>query len=257
VNSDGPDLAQVSPWTGERTYVCARASHFSWNPLSIWITEDESKALFSESLTFTERSFLSFSFTRPGPRPRTAAQLLRRTCTGCHTDNPRSNLLLYLIQLLAPHKGSKIVYELHPRAQPMSTRGPEIFTDPFLVIQRGSIQIGSMISLCHSPGLKNDDQEDGWRDRAVSRRRECLRQCSTVATWRFEDPATVGFSWAGQWASWYVRALKTLSSLTVVTLEGSGHGEMSRGDADDRSGGNSNSSGYGGGIEGRSGSLGM
>jgi hypothetical protein len=32
----------------------------------------------------------------------------------------------------------------------------------------------------------------------------------------------------------------------MVTLEGSGHGEMLRGGADDRFGGNLNSSGYGG-----------
>ena len=43
--------------------------------------------------------------------------------------------------------------------------------------------------------------------------------------------------------------------LLVVTSEGSGHDEMSRGGASDRFGGNSKSSGYGGGIEAWTGAL--
>jgi hypothetical protein len=53
----------------------------------------------------------------------------------------------------------------------------------------------------------------------------------------------------------HIRELKTLSSSTVVTSEGSGHDKMSRGVASNRFGGNSKSSGYGGGIEVRSGAL--
>jgi hypothetical protein len=53
--------------------------------------------------------------------------------------NPGSNLFLHLTQLLALHWGSKIGHEVHPRAQSMSTRGSETFTDPFQVTQRGRV----------------------------------------------------------------------------------------------------------------------
>jgi hypothetical protein len=66
------------------------------------------------------------------------------------------------------------------------------------VTQRGSVQIGSTISFSNSPGLKDDDQEDRRKNRAVGRRGERPRRRSMVATRRSRDPATVEFNRVGQ-----------------------------------------------------------
>jgi hypothetical protein len=119
----------------------------------------------------------------------------------------------------------------------MSTRGTKFFTSSFLVTQHDSVWIGSTMSFSNSPGLKENSQEDGRKDRAVGRQGECPWRRSMVATRRSGYPATVEFNWAGRWAMRHIRELKTLSSSTVVTSEGSGHDKMSRGVASDWFGG--------------------
>jgi hypothetical protein len=80
----------------------------------------------------------------------------------------------------------------------MSTRATKIFMSSFLVTQCGSVQIKSTMSFSNSPGLKDDDQEVGRKDRAVGRWGECSRRRSTVVTWRSRDPNTVEFNRAGR-----------------------------------------------------------
>jgi hypothetical protein len=57
--------------------------------------------------------------------------------------------------------GIKIGHKLHSRAQCRSTRGLETFTDPFPVIQRGSVRSEGTISFSNSPGHKDDGRDDG------------------------------------------------------------------------------------------------
>jgi hypothetical protein len=49
----------------------------------------------------------------------------------------------------------------------MSTRGTETITSSFLVTQHGSVRTESTMGFSNSPGLKDDGQEDGQKDKAV------------------------------------------------------------------------------------------
>jgi hypothetical protein len=161
------------------------------------------------------------------------------------------------MQPLALLWGSIIRHELYSRARFMNTRGIKIFTSSFLVTQCGSVRIGSILSFNNSPGLKDNYQEDGRKDRAVGRRGEWLRRRSMVATRRSADPATVEFNRAERWASPHVMEPKTPTSSTAVTSESSSHGEMSRGGASNRFGGNPKFTSYGWWSGVRGGALGL
>ena len=63
MNSNGVNSARPAQGQVKRARVRARVKPFARNPLGILITEDQSKALFFESLTLTKKPYLSFFFT--------------------------------------------------------------------------------------------------------------------------------------------------------------------------------------------------
>jgi hypothetical protein len=210
----------------------------------LWVTD-----VYKETLPF-----LSPSHDRVpdhGRRRNRSGELAQATIT----QNPSSKLLLHIIELLGATLRTKIRYGLYSRALSMSTHGTETFTSSFPVTRRGRVWTESTMGFSNSPGLKDDDQEDGWKDRAVGQRGECPQRRSTEATWHSGDPAMVEFNRVDWWASRHVREHKTSTSSTTVTSESSGHDETHQGDDSDRFGENSEFSGYSGWIEVRSGAL--
>jgi hypothetical protein len=75
------------------------------------------------SLTCALKPLSFLFFARSGPQPRMAAWALRRTCTGCNTQQSVLYFDLRLILTLALHWGSLIEPERCSRVQSTQTRG--------------------------------------------------------------------------------------------------------------------------------------